>query len=107
VPKELVTAIADMEEDAALAMVGRLLAEGTNPQEILDDCRAAMDVVGSRFEEGEYFLPELMLAGDLLEQISVIVKPLLVSGIGGEVETLGTVLIARSTATSTTLGRTS
>lgn len=91
--EELVRAIADMEEETALQLVHEFVAGAGNPQQVLDACREAMDLVGRRFEEGEYFLPELMLAGDMLEQISAIVKPLLLSGPQAEVNTLGTVVI--------------
>lgn len=91
--EELVRAIADMEEELALQVVRDFVSEGGDPQQVLDACRDAMDLVGKRFEDGEYFLPELMLAGDLLEQISAIVKPLLVGGPQASANTAGTVLI--------------
>ena len=72
---KLVNAIADMDEDQALALVQEMLAKGTDPVTILDDCRAAMDVVGKRFEKGEYFIPELILAGEMLKTISAEVRP--------------------------------
>jgi 5-methyltetrahydrofolate--homocysteine methyltransferase len=34
-----------------------------------------MDIIGQRYDEGIYFLPELMLAGEILNQITGIVKP--------------------------------
>ena len=34
-----------------------------------------MEIVGKRFEQGEYFLPELILAGEMLKEISAEVKP--------------------------------
>jgi len=74
-PKELVNAIADMREDDALALVQDMVAGGTDPMQILEDAREAMDVVGKRFEEGEYFLPELIMAGEMLNQITAIIKP--------------------------------
>jgi methanogenic corrinoid protein MtbC1 len=73
--EQLVKAIADMDEEAALALTRELLAAGTAPTEILDDCRAAMEQVGKRFECGEYFIPELILAGEMLKSISAEVKP--------------------------------
>jgi methanogenic corrinoid protein MtbC1 len=36
-----------------------------------------MALVGKRFETGEYFIPDLMMAGEILKGISDIVKPLL------------------------------
>jgi len=40
-----------------------------------------MDTVGRRFEKGQYFLPELVLAGEMLRQISDIIKPLMKGGL--------------------------
>lgn len=71
----LVAAIADMHEDDVLALTKELLDAGTPPTQILDDCRAAMEVVGQRFEKGEYFIPELILAGEIFKAISAEVRP--------------------------------
>ncbi|MEJ2211344.1 MAG: cobalamin-dependent protein [Anaerolineae bacterium] len=73
--EKLINYIAEMEEDEALALTKELLAAGTPPMQILDDCRVAMEIVGQRFEEGEYFLPELILAGEMLKALSAEVKP--------------------------------
>lgn len=75
--EELVNAIADMEEEQALAMVKKYLSDGVDPLAILDDCRQAMEVVGKRFEQNVYFIPELILAGEMLKDISAEVKPYL------------------------------
>ncbi len=72
---ELVNAIAEMDEERARAVTIELLNRGVDPLAILDDCRVAMQIVGSRFEQGQYFLPELILAGELLKDISKEVKP--------------------------------
>jgi 5-methyltetrahydrofolate--homocysteine methyltransferase len=71
---ELVHAIADLQEDEALALTRKLLDINTDPLAILDDCRAAMEIVGKRFGEGQYFLPELILSGEILKAISTEVK---------------------------------
>jgi trimethylamine corrinoid protein len=73
--EKLVTAIADMEEKQALSLAGELLAGKTDPLAILDDCRSAMEIVGQRYEAGTYFLPELLLAGEMLSEITEMVKP--------------------------------
>jgi 5-methyltetrahydrofolate--homocysteine methyltransferase len=72
---QLVNAIADMEEEQALAITKGSLEQGVDPMLILDDCRTAMQIVGKRFEEGQYFIPELILAGEMLKSISAEVKP--------------------------------
>jgi 5-methyltetrahydrofolate--homocysteine methyltransferase len=73
--KELVNAIADMKEGEALRLVEEMVEGGSDPMSILGAARKAMDVVGQRYDEGTYFLPELMLAGEMLNQITEIVKP--------------------------------
>jgi methanogenic corrinoid protein MtbC1 len=73
--KKLVNAIADMREEEALKLVKEMVEGGSEPMEILDATREAMDIVGQRYEEGTYFLPELMLSGEMLTQITDIIKP--------------------------------
>ncbi len=90
---ELIEHIVEMREDEALALTKEMLDAGFDPLELLAYCREAMDEVGKRFESQEYFLPELMMAGDLLSQISALAKPLIQAGEGGEVKTHGTVVI--------------
>jgi len=92
--KQLVEWLADMNEDDAFALAKKmLLEEGANPLRVLELCRNAMDIVGKRFEKGEYFLPELVLAGEMLENIGAIAKPLIKEGPGGEPKKLAKVLI--------------
>jgi trimethylamine corrinoid protein len=72
---KLVEAITDMREEDALQLTRELLASGTDPLAILADCREAMTAVGKKFETGEYFVSELILAGEILKSISAEVKP--------------------------------
>jgi 5-methyltetrahydrofolate--homocysteine methyltransferase len=72
---KLVQAIADMREEEALTLVKEMVKSGVEPMAILDAAREAMAIVGQRFEEGTYFLPELLLAGEMLSQIADILKP--------------------------------
>ncbi len=92
--RQLVDWLADMNEDDALALARRmLLEERVDPLRVLELCRNAMDVVGERFAQGEYFLPELVLAGEMLETIGAIAKPLIVHAPGAAPQRLGKVLI--------------
>ena len=75
--QQLIDAITDMREDDALQITDEMLESGTNPFEVLEDCRQAMEIIGKRFEEGDCFVPELILAGEVLKEISVKVKPLM------------------------------
>jgi len=73
--KQLVEAITDMREEDALRLAKQALDKGASPLEVLADCREAMTNVGKKFESGEYFVSELILAGEILKSISAEVKP--------------------------------
>jgi len=73
--KKLVNAIADMREEEALKLVREMVEGGSEPVVIMDAAREAMAIVGQRYDEGTYFLPELILAGEMMNQITDIVKP--------------------------------
>ncbi len=75
--EQLVQAIADLNEKEAVALTRNLLEQGVSPLQVLDDCRAAMQIVGERFERKEAFIPELIFAGEILKQITELVKPYL------------------------------
>jgi 5-methyltetrahydrofolate--homocysteine methyltransferase len=73
--QQLIEAITEMREEDALKITNEMLAAGTDPLDVLEACREAMDVIGKRFEDGDCFIPELILAGEMLTQISEIIKP--------------------------------
>lgn len=75
--KTLIELISDMKEEEAIKLANEMLDSGYDPVKLLDHCREAMETVGKRFESGEYFLPELMLAGEMLTQIGNKAKPLI------------------------------
>jgi 5-methyltetrahydrofolate--homocysteine methyltransferase len=73
--QKLIDAITEMREDDAVAITNELLDAGASPADILGACKDAMDVIGKRFEDGEAFIPELMLAGEMMTAITEILKP--------------------------------
>lgn len=75
--QELIEAMVDMREKESLEIARDLIDRGEDPLKILDSCSEAMEAVGKRFETGEYFLPQLMMAGEVLKQISQMLKPVL------------------------------
>ena len=89
----LVQAMADMMEEEALSIAKEMLENGTDPLVILEQSREAMELVGKRFGEGKYFLPELMMAGEMLNQISGMTKSKLSEARVAKVERLGRVVI--------------
>ncbi|MBI4329709.1 MAG: cobalamin B12-binding domain-containing protein [Chloroflexi bacterium] len=76
----LVNALVNMQEDEALRIVKEAIDKGADPHGILDACQEAMKIIGDKYEKQEYFLPELVMSGEMLKSISEIVKPKLVAG---------------------------
>ena len=73
--QELIDAITEMREEDAVSLSQKLLDNGARPADVLEACRASMEIIGKRFETGECFIPELILAGEMLSQISAVIKP--------------------------------
>ena len=89
--ERLVEAIVKMDEDEAMTAAKELLEKGDDPLKILEQCRKAVEIVGAQFEKGECFLPELMMAGHMLGEISNLVRPVLSKGL--EIKRIGKVLM--------------
>ena len=69
----------------------RLLESGCSPHDFLRACQQCMEEVGKKFEAGDYYLPELVMAGEIFKQISSMIKPHLKFGDGQR--NLGTIVI--------------
>jgi corrinoid protein of di/trimethylamine methyltransferase len=93
---KIIAAIIDGDADAAEESAQTALAAGLDPLQILNEgLMRGADDVGKRFESGEYFLPELMLAGRALKAAMDIVKPaLLEKYAGADSQVKGTVVAA-------------
>jgi methanogenic corrinoid protein MtbC1 len=77
---DLSAAILEMREDDIRGIVDALLAAGVEAAAIVESCREAMSVIGRRFEAGEAFIPELIMAGEMMKQITAQVRPHLAAG---------------------------
>ena len=74
-PDELKEAVVDLREEDALAITDRLLDAGADPLSIVASSKEAMDEIGRRFSCGEAFIPELIMAGEIMKGITARVKP--------------------------------
>jgi 5-methyltetrahydrofolate--homocysteine methyltransferase len=82
--QKLIDAITEMREDDAVAITNEMLDGGASPADILGACKDAMDAIGQRFECGEAFIPELILAGEMMTTITGILKPRMAEEVSGE-----------------------
>ena len=71
-------ALRSFDEDRLVEITKKALAEGHNPQEVLDAITAGLREIGDKFEKGEFFLAELVTAGEAAKTvITEQLKPLL------------------------------
>lgn len=67
------------DADAAGIAAQEAVAAGVSPVDVIaDGISPAMAEVGRLFEEGEYFVPELLIAARATKEVFVILRPLLV-----------------------------
>lgn len=78
---DLQDAVINGDAKRARALTEQALAEGAQPNEILDAALIpAMEVVGGRFQCGEYYFPEMMVAARAMYEGLNLIRPLLAAG---------------------------
>ncbi len=84
--QDLVKAVAEMMEDEAMALTKKYVEQGVPALQIIDAYKEALGIIGKRFEQCIYFVPELILAGEMMKTASEIIKPVMKSS-QGDLET--------------------
>jgi len=70
---QLAQAISDLQEETVLKLKDERLASGTEPLEVIAACREGMSDVGKRYESGEYFVSDLIMAGEVFKQSMAVI----------------------------------
>jgi methanogenic corrinoid protein MtbC1 len=89
---ELSEAIIALDKETVLTTVQEGLSAGNDPLELVDQARSGLELVGEKFEQGEFFLMELMRAAQIFMAASEILNPAIQEKYGG-VSTKGVVLL--------------
>jgi len=63
--------------DQMKSYVHAALTEGTSPLQILQSMRQGLLTAGKKYEQGEYFLSELIMSGIMAQELSAMLKPYL------------------------------
>jgi methanogenic corrinoid protein MtbC1 len=90
---ELKQIVGELDEDSVEKTLDQFLASnptGEDARKMVEACQQGMEIVGSKFESGEYFVGDLIFAGELLTSCIEKLKPFLSSG-GSE--TRGTIVL--------------
>jgi len=91
----LTHAIVEMEENKTIELTKQLLESKTDALSVFKAYQDAMTEVGKRFEEGVYFIPELVMSGEMMNNALEMITPLLEEKASDEnEEKLGKILIA-------------
>ncbi len=91
--QDLINAIVEMREEDALALTRNYLDQGADPMQVFDAYKEALGVIGKRFEEGTYFVPELIMAGEMMKTASDLIKPLITAKEGEQSTKIGKFLL--------------
>lgn len=79
--EELAQAMGELEEDTVKEILQQVMDNGgQEADKAMEACQKGMDTVGKLFEEGEYFVGDLIYAGELMTDAVAILKDALVSG---------------------------
>ena len=82
--EKLTELVIELEVDDIADAVKEALNEGKDAFDILDSLTKGMDEVGRRYEEKEYYLTELVLAGETMKEAFNILRPALAAADKGE-----------------------
>jgi len=74
---DLKTDIVNLNMDRAVDDAKKGLSFGLSPYDLIDQIRAAAEIVGRKWESNEYFITELVAAGSVMKAVTDALKPLL------------------------------
>jgi len=81
---ELKKAMGELDEESVISIMKQVMEEGgLDAQAALEACQEGMNIVGERFQSGEYFVADLIFAGDLMTRAMEIIRPALAKTSGG------------------------
>ena len=80
----LIHHVAELNEQAVLALVQERLSDGDDPLSIVEDCQEGMRRVGEQYEQGHYYLAGLIMAGEIFREVMELAQPVIEAQISGE-----------------------
>lgn len=84
-------ALVSCDQDKLIDLVNKALSDNEEPSVILNQgLITGMDIVGEKMENGDMFIPEVLMAAQAMAECVTILKPLLAEG---ETASAGTVVI--------------
>ena len=79
--EKLKIAMGKLENDIVIGLLEKLMAEGgEGADRAMEACQEGMNIVGDLFESGEYYVADLIFAGELMTQAMDVIKPAIAKG---------------------------
>jgi len=75
--EQLVEYVTEIEEEKVYGLVRKMLEEGRDAKSIIELLRKGVDIIGERYNKKEYFLTELVMAGEMFQNSAKILEPAL------------------------------
>ncbi len=91
--EKLTQSMGELDEDIVMELLEEFIAQSPDSaatQKVVVACQKGMEIVGDSYEKGEYFVGDLIFAGELLTASIDKLKPLLSSG---TVQSRGTIVL--------------
>lgn len=89
--ENFINLLLELDEARVLDITRERLQSGDDPFEIIEDAQEAMRLVGERYEQGDYYISSMMMAGEIFREVIEIVEPSLVQQATGK--TSGIILL--------------
>ena len=83
IQSQLVSAIANLNEELALKLIRDRLAENEDPLILIEDCQKGLQRVGDRYTQHKYYLSGLIMGGEIFYEVMELVRPAMESRISG------------------------
>ena len=81
--EKLKQAMGELDEDTVLETLKEVMADGgSEAEKAMEACQDGLNIVGDLFEKSEYFVGDLIFAGELMTQAVEVLGPALTSGGG-------------------------
>ena len=88
---QLAEALKNLEEQKVYSIVEEKLGSEVGPNQILKSCQGGMKSIGDLYKSEEYFVADLMYAGEIMRNVMKMLEPHMKGG--GSFEKIGTVVM--------------
>lgn len=72
---QIADALVKLQKDPVISAIKEALQKNEDPVQLIEELRRGLDVIGAYFEKGEYYLLELIMAGEIFKDAAALITP--------------------------------